>query len=222
MDILFLIIMIVLPILASMNVKRTFKKYSSQSVSSGHTAEQIARMILDSNGLQSTRIEHISGNLTDHYDPSANVVRLSDSVYGKTSLSAIGVAAHECGHACQHAESYKPIVIRSKIVPVTNICSKLWYWVFLIGVFIFDAFPALAYIGIAMFTAVVIFQIVTLPAEFNASGRAVETLRNELILDSEEIPAVKKVLTAAAMTYVTSLVASIIQLLRLLLSVRRR
>jgi len=210
MNVPFLIIMVVLPMFADINVKRTFEKYSFQSVSSGHTAEQVARMILDSKGLQSTEIEHISGNLTDHYDPTANVVRLSDSVYGKSNLSAIGIASHECGHAFQYAESYKPIVIRSKIVPVTNICSKLWCWIFLLGLFIFDTFPALVYIGIGMFTAVLFFQTVTLPTEFNASRRAVEILRNELILDSEEIPAVKKVLTATAMTYVTSLLSSII------------
>ncbi|MBR1591445.1 MAG: zinc metallopeptidase [Ruminococcus sp.] len=222
MDILLLILIIVLPIAASINVKSTFSKYSKVQSMRGITAEQAARRILDSNGLYNVNIERINGNLTDHYDPRTNTVRLSETVYGKSSIAAIGVAAHECGHACQHSENYMPIVIRSKLVPVTNICSMLWYWVFLIGVFFFDTFPQLAYIGIIMFGAVVLFQIVTLPTEFNASGRALKTLESEAMLDISEIPAAKKVLGAAAMTYVVSLVTSIMQLLRLLLSVKRR
>ena len=222
MDILFLILIIVLPIAASINVKLTFKKYSDVQSSRGITAEQVARRILDSNGLYNVNIEPVSGKLTDHYDPRTNTVRLSDSVYGNSSIAAIGVAAHECGHVCQHSESYLPIVIRSKIVPVANICSMLWYWVFLAGVFFFNSFPQLAYAGIIMFGAVVVFQIVTLPTEFNASGRALKILENDGILESSEIPAAKKVLNAAAMTYVASLVASLLQLLRLILSVKRR
>ncbi|MBR6385231.1 MAG: zinc metallopeptidase [Ruminococcus sp.] len=222
MDILFLILIIVLPIAASINVKLTFKKYSDVQSSRGITAEQVARRILDSNGLYNVNIEPVSGKLTDHYDPRTNTVRLSDSVYGNSSIAAIGVAAHECGHVCQHSESYLPIVIRSKIVPVANICSMLWYWVFLAGVFFFNSFPQLAYAGIIMFGAVVVFQIVTLPTEFNASGRALKILENDGLLESSEIPAAKKVLNAAAMTYVASLVASLLQLLRLVLSVKRR
>ena len=222
MDILFLILIIVLPIAASINVKLTFKKYSDVQSSRGITAEQVARRILDSNGLYNVNIEPVSGKLTDHYDPRTNTVRLSDSVYGNSSIAAIGVAAHECGHVCQHSESYLPIVIRSKIVPVANICSMLWYWVFLAGVFFFNSFPQLAYAGIIMFGAVVVFQIVTLPTEFNASGRALKILENDGLLESSEIPAAKKVLNAAAMTYVASLVASLLQLLRLILSVKRR
>ena len=222
MDILLLILIIVLPIIASLNVKSTFRKYSQIQSSGGMTAEQVARRILDSNGLYDVNIEHVGGELTDHYDPRTNTVRLSESVYGKSSIAAIGVAAHECGHVCQHSENYLPILIRSKLVPVTNICSMLWYWVFLAGVFFFNSFPQLAYAGIIMFGAVVVFQIVTLPTEFNASNRALKTLENECILNITEIPAAQKVLRAAAMTYVTSLVASILQLLRLLLSVKRR
>lgn len=222
MDILLYLIMILLPIIASINVKATFKKYSKVTNARGLTADQVARRILDSNGLYSVGIEHISGNLSDHYDPSANVVRLSDTVYGKTSVAAIGVAAHECGHACQHAENYTPIVIRSKIVPVTNICSRLWYFVFLIGLFVFEAFPALVYIGIGMFAAVVLFQIVTLPTELDASKRAIKTLESDSILESSEIPQAKKVLIAAAMTYVVALVTSLIQLFRLILASKRR
>ena len=222
--ILFILAMILLPIAAQINVSLTFKKYSKQLNSRGLTADMVARQILDNNGLQNVRIEHISGNLTDHYDPTANVVRLSDAVYGKTSVSAIGVAAHECGHACQHAENYTPIVIRSKLVPVTNICSRLWYFVLLIGIVLSEMTigTPLIYLSIGMFAAVVLFQIVTLPVEFDASSRALKTLDSCYILESSEIPKAKKVLRAAAMTYVTALVVSLLQLLRLILSTRRR
>ncbi len=217
MDLILLIVMLVLPLLAQWGVTSTFKKYSTVSNSRGITAERVARQILDSNGLQHIRIERISGSLTDHFSPTENVVRLSDSVYGQTSVAAIGVAAHECGHACQHAENYAPIVIRSKIVPVVNICSRFWYFVFIIGLIISELF---VYIGIAMFAAVVIFQLVTLPTELDASNRALKTLESEGILAANEIPPARKVLTAAAMTYVVSLVTSILQLLRLIARVR--
>jgi Zn-dependent membrane protease YugP len=224
MDILLVLIMILLPIIAQINVTSTFKKYSKVSNSRGLTADEVARRILDANGLTYVGIEHIKGNLSDHYDPRANVVRLSDSCYGNTSVAAIGVAAHECGHACQHAENYTPIVIRSKIVPITNICSNFWYFVLIIGVFLSQMAvgTTLIYVAIAMFAAVVLFQLVTLPCEFNASDRALKTLENDGILEMNEVPQAKKVLTAAAMTYVAALVSSIIQLLRLLASVRRR
>lgn len=221
MGIFFLIIMIVLPLIAQAMVKSTFNKYSQVRSARGITAEQAARAILDSNGLQHIRIERVSGELTDHFSPNENVIRLSESVFGKDSVAAIGVAAHECGHACQHAENYKPIVIRSAIVPAVNVCGKLWYVVFLAGLLLFSIFPALTYIGIAMFGAVVLFQIVTLPTEFDASSRALRTLESQGILEMSEVPQAKKVLTAAAMTYVTTLVVYIMQLLRLLSSVRR-
>lgn len=217
MDLILLIVMLVLPLLAQWGVTSTFKKYSTVSNSRGITAERVARQILDSNGLQHIRIERISGNLTDHFSPTENVVRLSDSVYGKTSVAAIGVAAHECGHACQHAENYAPIVIRSKIVPVVNICSQFWYFVFIIGLIISELF---VYVGIAMFAAVVIFQLVTLPTELDASNRALKTLESDGILSANEIPPTRKVLTAAAMTYIVSLVTSILQLLRLIARVK--
>lgn len=217
MDLILLIVMLVLPLLAQWGVTSTFKKYSTVSNSRGITAERVARQILDSNGLQHIRIERISGNLTDHFSPTENVVRLSDSVYGKTSVAAIGVAAHECGHACQHAENYAPIVIRSKIVPVVNICSQFWYFVFIIGLIISELF---IYVGIAMFAAVVIFQLVTLPTELDASNRALKTLESDGILSASEIPPTRKVLTAAAMTYAVSLVTSILQLLRLIARVK--
>ena len=222
MDILVLIVIIVLPIIAQINVTTTFNKYAKVHNARGLTADQVARRILDSNGLYNVGIERVGGKLSDHYDPTANVVRLSESTFGQTSVAAIGVAAHECGHACQHAENYAPIVIRSKLVPVTNICSRLWYFVFLIGIFVFQIFPTLVYIGIAMFGAVVLFQLVTLPTELDASHRALKTLENDGILELSEVPQAKKVLTAAAMTYVTSLVASILQLLRLLGAFNRR
>jgi hypothetical protein len=214
--------MLILPIWASINVKTTFSKYSDVHNSRGLTADQVARQILDSNGLYNVSIERIPGNLTDHYDPQANVVRLSETVYGKTSVSAIGVAAHECGHACQHAEEYTPIKIRTALVPVTNICSHLWYFAFLLGLVLFESLPQLIYVGIFMFAAVVLFQLVTLPVEFDASNRALRTLENDCILDSSEVPKARKVLRAAAMTYVTALVVSIIQLLRLLAAAKRR
>lgn len=215
--------MLILPICAQINVTSTFNKYSKVGNSRGLTADQVARMILDSNGLYNVRIEHIKGNLSDHYDPRSNVVRLSDSVYGRSSVAAIGVAAHECGHACQHAENYVPIILRSKLVPVTNICSTLWYFVLIIGIALSSLTIGtyFVYISIAMFLAVVLFQLVTLPCEYNASNRALKTLEQDNILEMQEIPQAKKVLKAAALTYVTSLVTSLLQLLRLLLSVRR-
>ena len=219
MWLILLLVMLFLPIMASVKVKTTFAKYSTVRNARGLTADQVARQILDSNGLYNVGIERIPGNLSDHYDPQANVVRLSESVYGQTSVAAIGVAAHECGHACQHAEEYTPIKIRTSLVPVTNFCSKFWYFAFILGYLISIEF---VWAGIIMFGAVVLFQLVTLPVEFDASGRALKTLERDCILDSDEIGGAKKVLTAASMTYVTALVVSIIQLLRLLASTRRR
>jgi len=222
MDVLLIFIMLLLPIIASINVKTTFNKYAKIPNSRGLTGAQVARKILDANGLYNIRIEHIAGNLSDHYDPRDGVVRLSDSTCNETSVAAVGVAAHECGHACQHAEEYTPIKIRSAIVPVTNLCSRLWYIVFIIGILVFESFPSLVYIGIAMFSAVVLFQLVTLPVELDASNRALKTLESDSILDSNEIPQAKKVLTAAALTYVVALVTSIIQLIRLVVSINRK
>jgi hypothetical protein len=221
MELILILAMLILPIWASINVKSTFNKFSSVHNSRGLTADQVARQILDSNGLYNVRIEHISGSLTDHYDPRDNVVRLSDTVYGRTSVSAIGVAAHECGHACQHAEEYAPIKLRTAIVPAVNVCSHLWYLVFILGL-ILGSIPELLWAAIIMFAAVVVFQLVTLPVELDASGRALKTLENDMILDASEVPMAKKVLRAAAMTYVVALVTSIIQLLRLLAAAKRR
>ena len=219
-DLLLLLGMMILPIIAQLGVTSTFNKYSGVSSSRGITAEQAARMILDSKGLYNIRIKRVSGHLSDHFSMKEGVIRLSDSVYGSTSIAAIGVAAHECGHACQHAEKYAPIVIRSAIVPAVNICSQLWYLVFILGVFMFETFGFLTYVGIAMFGAVVLFQLVTLPTELDASHRALKTLEGQYILEKDEISKARKVLTAAAMTYVTALVTSLMQLLRLILRVR--
>ena len=224
MYLILFVLMLLIPLIAQINVKSTFNKYSKIANSRGLTADQVARMILDANGLHYVRIEHIRGKLSDHFDPRSNVVRLSDSTYGQTSVAAIGVAAHECGHACQHAENYGPIILRSKLVPVTNICSSLWYIAFLIGISILGSSMGniFIYAAIAMFMAVIIFQIVTLPCEFNASDRELKTLESDGILEMAEVPHAQKVLRAAALTYVASLISSILQLLRLLLSVRRR
>ena len=218
------IIMLVLPILAEIYVTVTFKKYNMARNSRGLTSDRVARMILDSNGLFDTKVEFISGTLSDHYDPKANVVRLSNSTYGQISVAAIGVAAHECGHACQHAERYLPIRLRTAIVPVTNICSRLWYLVFLGGVLLSNMTIGtnLIFVSIAMFAAVVLFQLVTLPTEINASRRAMATLERDGILEADELPKARKVLTAAALTYVAGLIVSIMQLLRLLAPFRRR
>lgn len=217
---LIFLLMLVLPIAAQIGVSVAFNKYSKIDNSRGYTAAQVARQILDSNGLYNIRIEHIKGNLTDHFSPTEGVVRLSDSVYNSRSLAAIGVAAHECGHACQHAEKYAPIQLRTAIVPVVNICSRYWYLVFFLGLAAFQS-DKLAYIGIIMFLAVVIFQLVTLPTELNASRRALKTLEGQYILEADEIPKARKVLIAAAMTYVTALITSILQLLSLILRVKK-
>lgn len=223
MGIFWWLLMLVIPIIAEINVKLTYSKYSKVKNSRGLTGAQVARRILDANGLYDTQIEHTPGNLTDHYDPRDNVVRLSDSVYASTSVAALGVAAHECGHVCQHAEAYAPIVVRSKIVPAVSVCSRLWYLVFLAGLFltgVSSKFIVLAYISVILFAAVVVFKIVTLPTEFDASNRAIKTLESDSILEADEIPHARKVLMAAALTYVASLVVSLIQFLRLLAIVR--
>ena len=200
---------------AQMMVSSTFNKYSRVMSSRGLTAAQVCRRILDDNGLHNVRIEHIAGNLTDHFDPRTNVVRLSDSVYNSTSVASIGVAAHETGHAIQHAVGYFPIKLRSAIIPVTNIGSKLSIPLILLG-FVFQWQP-LVEIGIWLFATVALFQLVTLPVEFNASRRALQTLEGDAILKATEVKQAKKVLTAAAMTYVAALITAVAQLLRLVL-----
>ncbi len=201
---------------ASFKVNSTFKKYSNKLTGRQITAEQAARKILDSNGLQHIRIEGVAGNLTDHFDPKANVIRLSDTVRNSTSVAAVGVAAHEAGHAVQHATGYVPIKIRGALVPAANIGSMIGPYLVMLGL-ILSSFDALLDIGIILFSAAVLFQIVTLPVEFNASNRAIKILENDMYLEADEVPAVKKVLGAAAMTYVAAAAASVATLLRFLL-----
>lgn len=218
---LYWLLILLIPLIASLNVKATYSKYSRVRNSRCFTAEEVARRILDANGLYHVRVERISGKLTDHFDPTANVVRLSDSVYGQTSVAAIGVAAHECGHAVQHAEQYGPIVVRSNLVPVTNFCSKASYILIVLGMAL-SFNEILINIGIILFLGVVAFQFITLPVEFNASSRALQTLEQDAILETDQVPMARKVLRAAALTYVGALLVSLIQLLRLVTMANRR
>ena len=219
-------IVIVMPFLllsmwAQAKVSSAYNKYSKVMSRSGLTAETAVRKILDSNGLFNVSITRVSGHLTDHYDPRSNTIALSDSVYGSNSIAAIGVAAHEAGHAVQHAEGYAPIKLRSALVPAANFGSKLCMPLVIIG--ILAAFYPLAYAGIALFGLTTLFQLVTLPTELDASKRAIRALDGAYMSD-EEIKGTKKVLTAAAMTYLAALFVSIASLLRLILIVggRRR
>lgn len=201
---------------AQNKIKSTFTRFQKVKNSHGYTASDVARQILDENGLFQVRIERIQGNLTDHFDPKDNVVRLSDTVYGSQSVASIGVAAHEVGHAIQHQTGYAPIKIRSALVPVANIGSSLGIWIVFIGLFIV---PEIAIFGIILFSASTLFQLVTLPVEFNASSRALKTLESYRILDDDELVGAKKVLRAAALTYVAALISSLLTLLRLVLRV---
>ncbi len=206
----------ILGLVAQIKVQTTYKKYSTVFSWRGNTAASVARKILDKNGLHGVRIERVSGELTDHFDPTQNVVRLSDSVHDSSSVAAIGVAAHEVGHAIQYARSYAPMKLRSAIIPVTRIGSTLAPILILIGFFMWiDSFIV---VGIILYSTVAVFQLVTLPVEFNASRRALKTLDEEALLDrGEELDGAKKVLSAAAMTYVTALIMSLAQILRFLL-----
>lgn len=229
--ILILIPPMIFALIAQAKVNSAYKKYSQIRSSRGITAHEAARQILDANGLSYIKIEHISGKLTDHYDPKAEVIRLSDSVDGNQSVAAIGIAAHECGHAIQHAEGYAPIKLRSALVPITNLGSKLSMIFIIIGLVLvsaqrtaetmgmYNTGMAIAVIGILLFSLSTIFQLVTLPVEFNASNRALKTLDEFHILEDSEIPQARKVLSAAAMTYVAALVSSLASLLRIVLIV---
>ena len=201
--------------LVSAKMNATFSKYSKVRSYCGMTGAQAAQRILSSAGIYDVRIEHVSGKLTDHYDPSNKVLRLSDAVYGNTSIAAIGAAAHECGHAVQHARNYVPLSVRSAIVPVANFGSQLSWPLFLAGLIF--SFRPLLMIGILLFCAALLFQIVTLPVEFNASARALRMLDETGIMGRQEIRGTKKVLRAAAMTYVAAVIGSLLQLLRLLI-----
>ena len=209
---------VVLSLLASARVKSTFHKYSQMRNSRGMTGAQAAEQVLHGAGIYDVRIEHVRGNLTDHYDPRSKVLRLSDSVYGKTSVAAVGVAAHECGHAIQHAKGYGPLKFRSVLVPVANFGAKIAWPLILIGLLInSESSWLLLQAGIIAFSLAVLFQIVTLPVEFNASKRAIRVLADRGIMFGEEIVAAKKVLSAAALTYVAGAASSILQLLRLII-----
>ncbi|MDE7294343.1 MAG: zinc metallopeptidase [Oscillospiraceae bacterium] len=216
-----LLLSIAFSLIAQGLVQLNFKKYSKVLNSRGITGADAARAILDRNGLSNVRIERVAGTLTDHYDPTANVIRLSDGVYDSSTVAAVGVAAHEAGHAVQYGVGYAPIKLRSAIIPVTQIGAKLTTPLVLLGLML--SWGVLIDLGIIVFCAVVIFQAVTLPVEFNASGRALTILRDSYILDGDELNGARKVLIAAALTYVAALVSALISLLRLLaLRGRRR
>lgn len=206
---------LILSMMASAHVKSTFNKYSRVRSMCGMTGAMAARKVLELSGIYDVKIEHISGNLTDHYDPRTKTLRLSDSTYSSNSVAAVCVAAHECGHAVQHQKSYGPLVLRSTLVPAANFGSTLAWPVFVAGL-IFSMKPLLT-AGIVLFSLAVLFQLVTLPVEFNASTRALKILENGHVLGDTELAAGKKVLTAAALTYVASLASSILQLLRLII-----
>lgn len=213
--IIFVLPALLIAMWAQYNVNSTFNKFKNLSNRHGYTAHEVARKILDMNGLTYVKIERVAGHLSDHFDPRTNIVRLSDSTYSSTSVAAIGVAAHEVGHAVQHATSYAPIKIRNTIVPVVQISSYAAFPLAIIGIIMANDFMITA--GIALFTLTVLFQLITLPVEFNASRRAIKTLDTAYILDSNELTGAKKVLKAAALTYVASAAVAIGNLLRLLI-----
>ena len=215
---LLILIGAVICMIASARVKTTFNKYAQYRSMSGMTGAQAAEQILRAAGIYDVRVQHIAGNLTDHYHPGKKTLNLSDSVYNSTSVAAIGVAAHECGHAIQHQQGYFPLNLRTAIVPVANIGSSLAWPLILIG-FLFSRSTGslLIQIGILCFSFAVLFQLVTLPVEFNASSRALAMLGKQGILSESELPYTKKVLGAAALTYVAGAAASLLQLLRLVL-----
>ncbi|MBQ9761757.1 MAG: zinc metallopeptidase [Oscillospiraceae bacterium] len=216
---------IILSLWASANVNSTFKRYSKQFSSRRITGADAARRVLAANGVHGVRIERVSGNLTDHYDPKSNVIRLSDSVHDSTSTAAIGVACHEAGHAVQYAQAYAPIKLRAAIIPITNIGSKLAMPLILLGLvlsFLGEMSYFFVYLGIAAFGMSLVFQLVTLPVEFNASRRAMNAIADSNILTTEEQKGARKTLTAAAMTYVAATAVALAQLLRLILIFGRR
>lgn len=208
----------VICLIASARVNTTFRKYSRYRSMSGMTGAQAAERILRAAGIHDVQVQHIAGNLTDHYDPRNKTLSLSDSVYGSDSVAAVGVAAHECGHAIQHHNSYAPLSLRSAIVPVANIGSTLAWPLIIIGLFISrQTGQMFITAGIICFSLAVLFQLITLPVEFNASSRAVSILGDTGILGSDELVYTKRVLGAAALTYVAGAAAAILQLLRLVL-----
>ena len=218
-------ILIVLPALiftiwAQIKVNSSFKKYSKVAVHGGLTGARAARKILDANGLYDVKIERVRGSMTDHYDPRTNVIRLSETVHDVSSVAAVGVAAHEVGHAIQYARAYAPIKFRMSIIPVTRVGSMLAMPIFLIGLLL--ANDAFLLFGIVLYSFVTLFQLITLPVEFNASKRALATLSGDKMLGGEELRGAREVLSAAAMTYVAALASSLLTLLRLVLLANNR
>lgn len=214
-DLIILLPAIIIAAWAQHKVSATFDKYSKVRSINGYSGAEVARMLLDANGLFDVPVEIIKGRLTDHYDPSRHVMRLSEDVFYGTSVASLGVAAHETGHAVQHKERYSPLIIRNSIVPVVNFSSNASWMIILLGFFM--GIRGLVQIGILLFTAVVLFQIITLPVEFNASKRALQLLSTRGILYEDEVIGAKRVLSAAAMTYVAAALTSIAQLIRLIL-----
>ena len=217
------IIGVIICLLASSRMKSTFNKYSRVRNHSGMTGREAAEQVLRGAGIYDVRVEHISGDLTDHYDPRAKVLRLSDATYNSTSVAAVGVAAHECGHAIQHATGYAPLKIRGALVPVANFGSTIAWPLILIGL-LFSSQSSMLFLnlGIIAFSLAVLFQIVTLPVEFNASSRAIRILGSSGMLYEDEVDATKKVLSAAALTYVAGAASAILQLLRIILLANSR
>ena len=219
----FIVPCIIITLICQIKVQSTFSKYSKFRNSRNITGAQAAEYVLRQNGVTGVRIEHVSGSMTDHFDPRTNVIRLSDTVYNSNSVAAVGVACHEAGHAVQHAEGYLPNKIRSIILPMANIGSQLSWILILLGlVFTAKVGFVLLYIGIVLFSLSVLFTIATLPVEFNASKRALECIRESDLLYGDEYTGAKRTLQAAAMTYVASFAMSAAQLLRLLLLTRNR
>lgn len=217
---IFIIPTLILALLAQFAISYTSKKYFKIANTRRVTGAMAADVILRHYGISDVHIEHVSGNLTDHFDPRHKVIRLSDKVYGGASISAVGIACHEAGHAAQHAQSYLPIKIRNLILPIANIGSTLWLPIFLFGLIL--SFETLIYVGIILFAVIALFQLVTLPIEINASRRAIRVIEETHLLTNEEIGGAKKVLTAAAFTYIAALLSSVAQLLRLLFLFGRR
>ena len=211
-----IIIGVIITMIASSKMNSTFRRYQRVRCHCGLTGSQAAERILRQAGIFDVTVERVGGDLTDHYEPKNKVLRLSDSTYGSDSIAAIGVAAHECGHAIQHQQSYVPLTIRGALVPVVNLGSGL-SWVFIIGGIFLGMNQTLINVGIILFSLAVVFQLVTLPVEFNASSRALKILGNTGIMYGEEVDQTRKVLSAAALTYVASAAAAILSLLRLIL-----
>ncbi len=215
-----LIIAMILSLVASAKVKSTYSKYAKKAASCGLTAEDAAYRVLLANGVSGVGIGRVSGDLTDNFNPKTNVISLSDSVYGKRSIAAIGVACHEAGHAVQHAEEYGPAKLRLSMVPVTNISARFSMIILILGLVL--GFMGLVWVGIGLFSVTTVFQLVTLPTEFDASRRALKALEGERILNEEELKGAKKVLSAAALTYVAALATSVLTLLRYIAIAKRR